>query len=292
MPTRTINLKMVLGKKERTAELWRALWTTHSEINKAVERIEHVLLSCRGAAYRRLDGDGKEVAVTEREVVEQALTMARLAQKRNGREGTGSDEEILAALRLLYEQIIPSCRLDDKGTPLKGEAQAANAWVSPLMDPESKGGSSVYDKVLNPLPDWIDMKKGGRTGWEEKSELWLDTEVGKRLQSAPGSPPAWARKLRNEQPWQEAFIQDQDKKRKELKSGNAPVIKGLKEELGLLPLISPDLRQKLKPDEKGVSVWDRLAVRLAVAHLLSWESWNHSTKKAHDEAKTRYESLK
>jgi hypothetical protein len=32
-------------------------------------------------------------------------------------------------------------------------------------------------------------------------------------------------------------------------------------------------------------------MRLAVAHLISWESWNHNTIKEHDQAKQKYDQL-
>ena len=63
MPTRTINLKMVLGKKNDRAELRQALWTTHREVNHAVAKIEKMLLLCRGCEYRTIGPDGEEVVV-------------------------------------------------------------------------------------------------------------------------------------------------------------------------------------------------------------------------------------
>ncbi len=291
MPTRTINLKMVLGKKKETADLRRALWTTHSEINKAVEKIEKTLLLCRGRSYFTLNEKEEVIEIPESQVKQEALQMAREAQKKNGENNKGKKEEVLLLLRKLYEKIIPSCVLDEKENPLKGDAQASNAWVSPLMDPESQGGLSVFEKIIDPPPKWIKKKEKGKEGWEKASIQWLKTEEARQLQKTPGSPPAWVRKLRNDQPWQDAFIEDQKKKLKEVESGNAPVIKELKE-MGLLPLLSPILRENLEPEGHGVNVWDRLTMRLAVAHLLSWESWNHSTKKEFESAREKRDSLK
>ncbi len=291
MPTRTINLKMVLGRKEERAEIRRALWTTHLLVNQAVAAIERTLLLCRGSSYWTRNEDEEEVQVPESQVVGDALKMARDAQRSNGKENLGTDEEVLNALRSLYEQLVPSCVLDDNGAPQEGNAQASNAWVSPLMDPESQGGLSVYDKVLDPPPNWIKKKEESQSEWEEESIQWLESEDSLRLQRATGSPPGWVRRLRNGQPWQDHFIKDQQKKRKELEQGSAPVVKSLKE-LGLLPLIKPLFREMLDREGNGVSVWDRLAVRLAVAHLLSWESWNHKTKKEHEKAHTDCENFR
>ncbi len=291
MPTRTINLKMVLGKKENTLELRQALWTTHREINNAVKKIEHILLLCRGASYRTLNDEGEVIEIPESHVKEQALKMAREAQKKNGEAPVGSDEEVLNMLRKMYVQIVPSSELDDKGKPQTGDAQNSNAWVSPLMDKESEGGLSVFEKILDPSPQWISLKEQNNPRWDFESNQWLNTTDGKRLQNTQGRPPSWVDKLRKNQPWQDAFIEDQKKKKKEIEDGNAPVIKELKK-LALIPLLQPNIKRAIEPDSMGVSVWDRLAMRLAVAHFLSWESWNYSTKKAHDEAKQKRDELK
>jgi hypothetical protein len=81
-------------------------------------------------------------------------------------------------------------------------------------------------------------------------------------------------------PWQEAFLKDQANKRKEI-GGTPMLIRRLKEQLGLLPLLSPPIASKLDERKSGVTPWDRLAMRLAVAHLLSWESWNHRAAHEH-----------
>lgn len=290
MPTRTINLKMVLGKRNETAELRRALWTTHHEINQAVAQIERLLLFCRGREYRTVNENNEEIVVPESEVTAQALRLARDAQERNSKGSMGADEEVLSALRALYTRIVPSCELDEKGKPAEGNAQASNAWVSPLMDSESQGGLGVYEKLIEP-PEWMEMMRSEHVGWQKNSENWLKTEEAKRLQFMPGSPPAWVRRLRKGDPWQEAFVKDQEKKEKEVREGNAPIIKQLKE-LGLLPLMPPTIINKIDPIKTGVSVWDRLAMRLAVAHLLSWESWNHETLDAHNSAKARLTDLR
>jgi len=69
----------------------------------------------------------------------------------------------------------------------------------------------------------------------------------------------------------------------EVATGNAPLIMKLKH-LGIVPLLKPHFQQALNKDKsEGVSKWDRMTVRLAVAHLLTWESWNHRTRKEYQD---------
>jgi len=196
----------------------------------------------------------------------------------------GSDEETINTLRQFYEKLIPSI---NKGSD--GDAQASNAWVSPMMDTKSKGGLSVYDKIIDPLPDWTEMMEQDIDGWQKKANVWLDSEEANRLMSAAGSPAGWVRKLRKKESWENAFIKDQEKKKIELESGNASVIKKLKD-FGLFPLMKPPVNSKFK-ENSGVSKWDRSAVRQAVAHLLSWESWNHQTLAEHNKCKEQKDEL-
>ena len=44
-------------------------------------------------------------------------------------------------------------------------------------------------------------------------------------------------------------------------------------DMALLPLARPYFATRTDGNTAAVSPWDRLAIRLAVAHLLSWESW-------------------
>lgn len=321
MPSRTVNLKLVLGKKEAAAELRRTLWTTHHEVNKAVERIERMLLLCRAAAYRTLGRDGEEVAVPEGEVVAQALTMAREAQKRNGKVGTGSDEDILRALRQLYEQMVPSCLLDEKGNPLKGDAQSiGGSYAGPVFDPgtcivkENKDKEScgpfaeTASKMICDLPAWITKIDEGNFDKNDKvsyvkhknaegivsfyrinlkdATVWYESNVIQEWISnnKAFNKDGWKKKKEsNDDTWAADFA------RKQMELAEDPRIairSELWERLGLLPL------GDLFFDKKRVgNLWNRLAMRLAVAHLLSWESWNHSTKTAHEKAKADRDGL-
>ena len=270
MPTRSINLKMILDRSENGQSLRQSLWLTHSEVNAAVATIERVLPLCRGRAYYV----GDDTLVTTETVQAEALAFARKVQRKNGQSEEGADEDVLAALRQLYEAIVPSVLLDDKGEPLKGNAQKSNAFSGPLMDATSEGFQNIFSKILDPPPSWMDDYEANKPESEKKSIDWLKTDEAQRLQRATGRPPTWVRTLRNKGPWQESFIADQEKKRTDA-VGTPTLIRKLKEHFGLLPLFPPPIASRFSDSRDGLTPWDRLSMRLAVAHLLSWESWNH-----------------
>ena len=72
----------------------------------------------------------------------------------NGKAPLIEYDDALKLFQLLYEALVPSS-IGEKGT-----AQNAGGFVSPMLDPESKGYMSIFDKIKNP-PNWI---KGVR-GW-------------------------------------------------------------------------------------------------------------------------------
>ncbi|NQT40732.1 MAG: type V CRISPR-associated protein Cas12b [Planctomycetes bacterium] len=284
MPVRSVKVKMILRRGADGEQLRQSLWLTHSVVNGAVAEIERILLLCRGRGYHT----GEDEVVSADEVRGAALSLAREIQEQNGKPGAGTDEDVLAGLQSLYESLVPSVMLDEAGKPREGSAQAAGGFASPMMDPNSEGFQSVFDKILDPPPAWIVQMEQEIDGWQEQSVAWLETAESDRLQRASGSPPAWVRRLRAGQPWQDAFVADQVKKRKET-TGVPLLIRRLKTELGLLPLLRPPITSQLDGDRSGLTPWDRLALRLAVAHLLSWESWNHRAASEHERVRQRVE---
>lgn len=284
MATRSINLKLVLNRGTEGKALRQNLWTTHAIINKAVAELEQVLLLCRGRGY----WTGEDEAVSAEKVQRKALAFARKIQKANGKPNAGTDAEVLAALQGFYEALVPSVLTDENGNPREGDAQAAGGFAGPLMDAKSEGFLSIFEKILDPPPAWIAKMEKGEKGWEMESKKWLESEESQRLQYASGSPPSWVRRLRNGQPWQEAFVKDQEKKRAEI-HGVPSLIRRMKRDLGLLPLVRPPITSQFADKSEGLTPWDRLALRLAVAHLLSWESWNHRATQEHGKVKAGYD---
>ena len=60
-----------------------------------------------------------------------------------------------------------------------------------------------------------------------------------------------------------------------------PQIIGRLRELHVLPLFPPYLTPRINGATSTLTAWDRLALRLAVEHMLSWESWCIKTAKEH-----------
>jgi hypothetical protein len=233
------------------------LWQTHKVINEAVAKLEYVLLLCRGRQYYNSD----EQLVTEDNVKKEAIEYFRSVQKQNAGKCVGTDQEILDKAKLLYEAIVPSVCLDDNGKPLDGDAQAAGGFAGPLMDRESSGFQNIFDKILSPAPAWIEQMDSHDENWQQASVAWLASQQAKQLLSATGAPSAWIKKLRAGQAWQEAFVADQKKKKEEVK-GTPTLIRALKAELCVLPLLAPPVASQIAGFTGGLTPWDRLALRL------------------------------
>lgn len=276
--TRSIKLKLVVPRDPAHADLRRCLWATHAAVNGAAAYYERLLVLMRGRAYLTEEG-----RVDEGAVVGELLGLAREAQERNGRRHEGGDEELLGLLRALYVDIVPSAEGRD------GNAQAANAFLSPLTDKDSRGFLEVFDKIANP-PNWLAAARDGEAEAFEAAHAWLGGEAGRRRLRATGAPGRWMRLAKADprgSEWVLAFIADLDAKVAEAE-GVPTRIRRLRE-LGVLPLFEPYFKDKIANAEGVVTPWDRLAFRLAVGHLLSWESWCRRAAEDHARRRERLE---
>jgi hypothetical protein len=264
MPVRSLKLRLVVPRVDDRLEAARALWTTHAAINAAVAHYEVALLRLRGEAYQTTD-----CTVAREEVRSALLTDARAAQRRNvGRDQPGDDEEVLGLARRLYEAIVPAAIGQD------GTAQAANAFLSPLTDSKSHGFLDAQGKLQRPQPNWVAGGAANDPEALEAAQAWLASDGAKPWLTDTGSPARWVRMARLGDPgWPKAFVEKRLALLQEASTGTSALIRRLME-IGLLPLIEPYIAPRLDSGrEDRVSRWDRLAFRLAVGHLLSWESW-------------------
>jgi hypothetical protein len=303
MATKTINLKMVLDRSDKpeAKELRQALWTTHEEVNKAVAKIEEILLLCRGRSYLipSKDKNGKDDEIKAENVQKKAIALARKVQRRNGKPDIGSDEEILKSLQQLYEILVPSVLLDKQGDPLKGDSQSVgNSFARPLMRPDPKEGPfpDIAQKILpKSCHEWIeeinkkqyDKNNPIHTKCKIKNtdieyffkinnaaaQRWVKKEEGKEfvdsMNHLSGAKNRWFKAYKDSQDstWPILLAENHFEMKQEPRIF---VREKLWRELGLLPLIQP-LFENFK--------WNSLAARIAVGHLLSWESWNHLCRK-------------
>jgi hypothetical protein len=288
MPTRAIKLKLIVSRPSDMAErhLAQSLWHTHAVVNAAVHAYESALLLMRGTSY--LKGDGQMVGEAEIQQNLEALVVA--AQQRNGaaQRGTqpGLTEQIAADLRALYEAMVPSSVGQD------GSAQSSGAFVGPLLAQHSAGFESIFAK-LDDLPDWLEGVRNGDAEAFDAANAWAASDDGLARQRATGSPPTWVRRLREGRAdWVTAFVEDIDKKRDEA-AGTPSVVRRLKQR-AVLPLLEPVITPHINRGDRteGLTPWDRLAVRLAVAHLLSWESWCALAAKEHTQRVGRVTSFR
>jgi hypothetical protein len=259
MATRAINLKLLVSRKGERCEA-KSLWVTHREVNLATRHYEQLLLALRQRAYL-LGADQVAVAT----VTDAATKLANKAIQRNGKLPLADASEALALLQQLYQAMVPSSTGD------KGSAQDAGGFVSPLIDPKSEGFASVFEKVANP-PNWVSGVRDGLVDAFDAAYAWLDSSAGQQRLKATGAPPAWVRQVRkNDKLWPKAFVEDFDAKLEEAKG--VPTLMRRLRELGLLPLFPAYFAPRIEGNRAAVSAWDRLAMRLAVGHLMSWESW-------------------
>ena len=280
MVTRAINLKVIVPRQTDEAGSATAIWNTHREVNLATRYYEELLLTLRQqpVIYR----DGTELDADEAR--QRAIELADNVRTLNGKAPLIDYEDALKLFRLLYEALVPSS-IGEKGT-----AQNAGGFVSPMLDPESKGYMSVFDKITNP-PNWI---KGVRDGLAEEfdaANAWLKTNQGQARLKGKGAPTKWQRAAaKGEKEWPDYFVEDYDKKLKEAE-GVPTLIRDMRA-LGLLPIADPYFASRITDNIGRVTPWDRLSIRLAVAHLLSWESWVARSAQEHEKRVKNVETFK
>jgi hypothetical protein len=300
MATKTVNLKMVLDRSDKpeAKELRQALWTTHEQVNKAVAEIERILLLCRGRAYwiKDKDKDGKDIDIEFKaeDVPKRALAYIKKHKKIN----TNNDAEIIKALQQLYEILVPSVLLDKKGEPLKGDSQSVgNSFARPLMRPDPKEGPfpDIAQKILpKSCESWIeeiDKEKYIKNNTDygkckiqnteieyffkinnKAAQQWAKNEEGQAfiesMNHLSGAKNRWFKVYKdNDSAWPMLLAENHFEMKQEPRIFVREI---LWKKLSLLPLISMPFA-----DFK----WNSLALRLAVAHLLTWESWNHRCAK-------------
>jgi hypothetical protein len=280
MPVRSVKLKLIIPRGPAATSTRLALWTTHAEVNAATSYYERQLLVMRALPYEVPDPDaiGDKHQITLGEAEAQLLAVSREAQRRNRRRlglaelTPGTDTEILAAVRALYGHLVP----DETGA---ASAQAANGYLSPLTDPESRGYGAAADKLDRARPNWLGMSDGDPT-FLDAANAWFASDASAAWRGDTGAPSAWLRAAAvGDASWPRLFRRKLDDLTRAATEGAEGVIARLRS-LNLLPFFDPYFPPRLAT-ARAVTPWDRLAFRLAVAHLLSWQAWVRRAAEQH-----------
>jgi hypothetical protein len=281
MPTRSIQVKLVVPRGDEGRPLRQSLWATHDAVNAATKFYEQRLLLMRGESYVTADDE-----VSQGVVLDELRLVIGEAKVRNGGENDGQHDEEIKLLRNLYERIVPSSIGE------KGAAQAAGAFIGPLTDPESKGFLGVYEKLERPIPNWVSLAEAEDPSALSIANEWLHSPNSQTWMSDTGSPAGWVRLARKDDPeWPKKFVEKVADLKKEASEGIPALVKKLRE-LRALPLFPPFLTPKIEDARGTLSPWDRLALRLAVGHMLSWESWCRKSAEEHQARLNRVQEFK
>jgi hypothetical protein len=300
MPVRSIELKLV---SPSVPNAWQALGTTHRVVMEEAAFYMQELLLLRGRALATADAslaralghpggedsrDGDGLFQVSEATVQRHLA-ARL--KAEFQKADGELPRLTLRLQHLYRLLVPSVEGEE------GDAQSANRFMGPLMDPGSEGGEGAYAKAE--APAWVALQGAMAPNWEEAAQSWAIEESTKP--NPTGRQPGWRIALQkdpeNLQSWVNGFLKSlKNNQAKVTEEGESALLKELRQ-TGLLPFLKhPPLKHRLQSSGKAergyLSKWDRLAFKLAVARLLSWESWNLRCAKQREERHLRVEELK
>lgn len=299
VPVRSIELKLV---PPHQAGAWQALGTTHRVVMDEAAFYMQELLLLRGRAVATADAalaralghpageDSRDAdglfqlseAVVQRQLVERL--------KQQFKKTKEEAQALVPKLQSLYALLVPSVEGRD------GDAQAANRLMGPLVDPSSEGGTGAYAKAE--APDWVSLKQAGDSSWEASARDWAAAIAAEP--NPTGRQPGWRTALKKDplqlSGWVESFLKSlSDNAAKIMPGGESALLQELRAG-GLLPFLKrPPLKQRIQASRKGergyLSKWDRLAFKLAISRLLSWESWNLRCANQHEERRHRVEGL-
>ena len=134
----------------------------------------------------------------------------------------------------------------------------------------------------SPIPQWAQGLDEPDPEILDAANDWLKSPTGIAWTGDTGSPAAWRKAAGEGDPsWPLKFVAKLDGLQEEASQGVPALIKQLRD-LGALPLFDAHVTPRISNANSNLTPWDRLSFRLAVGHLLSWESWCHRTADEHD----------
>lgn len=235
MPVKSVKVKLYLAEMPNVEQ---GIWQLHSTVNTGVRYYtEWLSLLRQGNLYRRSpkDDGSQECYMTADDCKDELLKRLRVRQKQNGHaEATGSDDELLAIARQLYEALVP------QSVGAKGEAQQlASNFLSPLADVNSRGG--LGEAKSGRKPRWQAMRDEGSPGWEEAKAKYEAKKA-----DDPAKNILLALESYHLRPLFDVFTESR------------------------MSIVHwKPLRKR-----QGVRSWDRDMFQQSIERLMSWETWN------------------
>nr|WP_067929370.1 hypothetical protein [Alicyclobacillus shizuokensis] len=158
MAIRSIRVKLWLSARP---DIRAGLWRLHKVTNAGVRYYAEWLCLMRQESFCPRAADGTLTSrLTAQDCQWELLRRLRERQRCNGRHDLpGTDAELLALARELYETLVPQSR---------GKAadalQLARNFFSPLVDANSVGGKGESRSGRKPV--WKKMREEGHPGWQ------------------------------------------------------------------------------------------------------------------------------
>ncbi|MCL6632093.1 MAG: type V CRISPR-associated protein Cas12b [Alicyclobacillus herbarius] len=233
MATKSIKVKLRLGKHP---DIRAGIWQLHKAANAGVRYYtEWLSLMRQKNLYTRGPKGEQQLYRSGEQCRRELLQRLRERQRLNGRtDEPGTDEELLKVARQIYEVLVP------QSIGKSGDAQQlASNFLSPLVDPNSKGGQGQSNAGRKPA--WQKMRDEGNPGWVAAKERYEQRKAT-----------------------------DPTKKMIEMLDGL-----GLKPLFSVFTeTYTTGVKWKDLSKRQGVRTWDRDMFQQALERLMSWESWN------------------
>lgn len=247
----------VVADKEKKEKIFEA----HKLFNKLVATFEEFLKLIRQKDYYYKDDDGEHYK-SEEEVTQELKEYL---------EKNTNIENIEKVMQLLprFENIII-----EKGSQAAGQ-------LTKLYNKESTGGTNNLEKIIDPLPEWVNHYNEKTDEFDEKkykrmADDWISSEDGQKaiqpIMSGSGRASAFKKAYLENKPWYKGFVKDQTKYRKDATDGLGFLLFSLEKE-NAFPLLYLD-----KQLIEKYSVYVRLALKTALENFASYLACDEKTR--------------
>ena len=247
----------VVADKEKKEKIFEA----HKLFNKLVATFEEFLKLIRQKDYYYKDDDGEHYK-SEEEVTQELKEYL---------EKNTNIENIEKVMQLLprFENIII-----EKGSQAAGQ-------LTKLYNKESTGGTNNLEKIIDPLPEWVNHYNEKTDEFDEKkykrmADDWISSEDGQKaiqpIIHGKGRASAFKNAYLENKPWYKGFVKDQSNYRKDATDGLSFLLSSLEKE-NAFPLLYLD-----KQLIEKYPVYVRLALKTALENFASYLACDEKTR--------------